>query len=142
MALAIENNEETRFRRRAERMLVESLCEDGEKVQDENAGSKVLALAHSYTLPRNRSSNPSPRFSSHPAAFLSTLETKNAPSDPSSPSPASFYFTSPPTPERFSHCNLCLGPHAVCRLVSEVDRDRFIRVREKNFQARHLELQH
>lgn len=64
-APAIGNNEETRFRREAKALSIESSSAECESDRGEEAGSEVLALNNSYIPPRGRSANPSSPFSSH-----------------------------------------------------------------------------
>lgn len=67
---------------------------------------------------------------------------KTAASDPSNPSTAMFYHTSPLAPEKLPQCRLCLKSHAVGQPVSEAERDRPIQIRKRECQARQAESQY
>lgn len=80
-------------------------------------------------------------FSSQKVVLSLTTNTKAAPSDVSTPSLASVYYTPSPAPKRTSQCWLCLGIHTVCRLVPKADRDCLIQVRKRRFLSRQAKRQ-
>lgn len=133
MASSVEKYKEKRLSFEAKRASIEILSAEGENICGEDASSQFLALTNSYTPPGNRSFNPSSPFSRHQATLPPTPETRIASRDPLTPSRASVYYTPPPSHGRPLHCRLCPGPHVVCTLVAEADRDRLTQVREKNF---------
>lgn len=131
-APAIGSNKKPGFRREAETLSLDSAGAEGKSTRISTGAAKILALTNCFTLPCRRSSNLFFTLSRRKTKLQTTPETKNAPGDPLTPSHASAYYTPPSAPRRPTQCVLCLGPCAVCRLVSEADRDCLLQVRESS----------
>lgn len=135
MDLAVPNNNETKIPRGARTLSVESPSAAEKSLSGEDAGSKVLVLTNSFTPLLNRSTNLASPFGSHQAALPSTPEPTIALADLLPPSLLSVYYTVPRTPQKPSHCGLCMERRAVSALAPGTDLNCVILVQEKKVQA-------
>lgn len=141
MAPAIGNDRRAKFGDESETLSARIWSTESKSSLREDVGSKVSSRHQLLYTPRSRSTEFFPPSSTHRAELLLTPEAENAPSDPSTLSRASVYYTLPSPRGTPRPCLLCLGPHEVCLPARKVNGGQLILVLEKNFQARQAEHQ-
>lgn len=138
---AVENSKKITFLSSAIALSVQSSGGEVESAFGWNIGIELLTPAGLHTSVRNQSKIVSSLFSNHQRMVPPTSRTNLALSSTLTSSPASVYCTPASTPSKLPQGLLCVVPHALCPVVSKTDRDRFIQLREKGFQARQADRQ-